>query len=181
MAPLTAWGNFYLLVGTSAAALTGLTFIAVTFVGESRDGGAQQAIPAFTTPTVVHFGSALLLSALLVVPWPALSPLALLIGFTGLGGMGYTVLVIRRQRQQEAYDPVVEDWLWYSALPFLAYLALIVAALLLPGNPTTTLFGISAIVMLHLFIGIRNAWDVVTYVAVMRFTERDNDNRRSAE
>ena len=43
---------------------------------------------------------------------------------------------------------------------------LVAAAILLPANPTPALFGVGAITLVLLFIGIHNSWDSVTYVAV---------------
>ena len=37
---------------------------------------------------------------------------------------------------------------------------------LLPGSPAPALFAIAAVMLLLLFLGIRNAWDQVTWVAV---------------
>jgi hypothetical protein len=59
----------------------------------------------------------------------------------------------------------MEDWLWYTIFPLVSYIALVVAAIMLPGNPVPALFVIAAGTMLLLFIGIHNAWDTVTYVA----------------
>jgi hypothetical protein len=41
--------------------------------------------------------------------------------------------------------------------------------MVLPGNPVPTLFVIGAATVLLLFIGIHNAWDTVTYIALERF------------
>jgi hypothetical protein len=51
-------------------------------------------------------------------------------------------------------------------LPLVSYTALIVAAMLLPGHPAPALFVIAAGTVLLLFIGIHNAWDIVTYIAI---------------
>src|SRR5947209_6821558 len=70
MALLTAWDNFYVIVGSSAGALIGLTFVVITLIDRTQewrdmDGG----LAAFTTPTVVHFGTVLLVAAMLSAPW----------------------------------------------------------------------------------------------------------------
>ena len=46
-----------------------------------------------------------------------------------------------------------------------ALAALVVAALVLPRRPAPALFGIGAVTVLLLAIGIHNAWDIVTYIA----------------
>jgi hypothetical protein len=165
---LTTWENFYVIIGSSAAALTGLMFVVVTLIAGVREPRASEAVGAFGTPTVVHFGAALLVAAILSAPWPALWPAGLLLGLCGLGGVTYVVIVLRRARRQTDYQPVLEDWLWYTAFPLVSYTALVVAAMVLPGNAAPALFVIGAVTVLLLFIGIHNAWDTVTYVALER-------------
>jgi hypothetical protein len=114
----------------------------------------------------VHFCIALLVAAILSAPWQALWHAGLLLGLCGLGGVTYAVIVVRRARRQTDYQPVLEDWLWYVVFPLVSYAVLVVMALLLLGNPALALFVIGAVTVLLLFIGIHNAWDTVTYIAV---------------
>jgi hypothetical protein len=64
------------------------------------------------------------------------------------------------------YQLVLSDWLWYVLLPLVSYLTLVVAAILLPAQPAPALFITAAVTLLLLFMGIRNAWDVVTYTTI---------------
>jgi len=172
VAPLAAWDNFYVIVGSSAGALTGLTFVVVTLVGESREPGVSWGVSTFSTPTVVHFALTLLIAALLSAPWPIVAPASVLLALVGLGGVIYTSIVTRRLRRQVSYQPVMEDWLWHAVFPLAAYLALVVAAILLPAMPIPALFVVGAAMILLVFIGIHNAWDTLTYVAVERYREQ---------
>ncbi len=184
MSPLTEWETFYVIVGTSAAVLIGLLFVVITLVAGSSVRGTGWGATAFTTPTVMHFGVVLGVVALLSAPWPSLILPALLLGLTGLVGMVYTGIVVRRILRRVGYEPVVEDWLCYAILPFVAYAALLVAALLLPSNPEPALFGIGAVLLVLLFDGIHNAWDLATYIAVTFTPQRDEpdqpDSKRDA-
>jgi hypothetical protein len=173
MSALSGWESFYVIVGGAAGALTGLTFVAVTLVAEVRLRGAGQGIPAYTTPTIVHFAVVLFVSAALSAPWPDLLLPAIVIGLCGLGGTIYALIVTRRLRRHSDYEPVLEDWLANSVAPLTAYFALVVGAALLPGNPSPALFVIAGAVLLLLFVGIHNAWDVVTYITVERVLHRD--------
>jgi hypothetical protein len=163
--PLATWQNFYIIIGTAAATLTGLMFVVITLLAGVLGRGASGALGAFTTPNVVHFGAVLLVAAILSAPWQALWPVGLLLGLSGLGGVTYIIIVLRRASRQTDYQPVLEDWLWYMVLPFVSYATLVVAALLLPGYPAPALFVIATGTMLLLFIGIHNAWDNVTFIA----------------
>ena len=52
--PLTEWETFYVIVGSSAAALTGLQFVVIALGAEARVLGGEPAMKAFGTPTVVY-------------------------------------------------------------------------------------------------------------------------------
>jgi len=163
---LSLWESFYVIVGSSAAALTGLQFVVIALVADSDSRGGTGEIAAFGTPTVVHFCFALAVSATLSAPWPGLLGAATAIGISGLLGMVYVLIVTRRARRTTAYRPVLEDWIWHSVLPFLAYIVMLVAAVVLPRYHVPALFSIGASALLLLFIGIHNAWDTVTYIAI---------------
>jgi hypothetical protein len=60
----------------------------------------------------------------------------------------------------------MEDWIWHIILPFVSHGGLLVASLLLPHHAPVALFIIGGVALLLLFIGIHNAWDTVTYIAV---------------
>jgi hypothetical protein len=175
---LRHWESFYVIVGTSGAALTGLQFVVVALVAESRTRSSTPEIEAFATPTIVHFCAVLMISAVLSAPWHALSSAALVLGVGGAAGVGYTANVIRRARRQNSYRLVVEDWVWHVVLPLLAYGTLFSAALALGRHTAGALFLIGATVLLLLFVGIHNAWDTVTYIAVERAGAGEDTDRR---
>lgn len=170
---LSGWENFYVVIGSGAAALTGLMFVVITLVASNRASRSGEAVGAFGTPTVVHFCTALGLSAILSAPWQVLWQVGLLLGLCGLGGVVYIVIVIRRTVRQNDYQPVGEDWLWYVILPLTSYVALVVAAIMLPLNVTPALFITGAATLLLLFLGIHNAWDTVLYIAIERAEPED--------
>ncbi|HEV2579809.1 MAG TPA: hypothetical protein VGT44_03060 [Ktedonobacteraceae bacterium] len=171
LSPLATWQNFYVIVGTAAATLTGLMFVVIALIAQIRVqvSSPRSGIAVFSTPNVVHFCAALLVAAILNAPWQALWNTAVLLGLGGLGGMAYvlSVLWLARHRLSD-YQPVFSDWLWHTVLPLASYTAFVVAAILLPGHAAPALFVIAAATLLLLFIGIHNAWDVVTYTAFER-------------
>ena len=164
MTPLSAWENFYVIVGSSADALIGLQFVVLTLIASRPIGaGTAQAGHAFATPTIVHFGAVLLLAGILSAPWQEIAPAAVLWGLLGLCGIAYAAVVTSRMRRQGAYKPVFEDWLFHVLLPLGAYSTLAAAAFAAGFHLRAALFGIGAAALLLLFIGIHNAWDAVTY------------------
>ena len=66
--------------------------------GRPTDRGEAQASDAFSTPSVVHFGVVLLLSAVVSAPWYGIGTVAVLWGLVGLCGIVYSVIVARRLR-----------------------------------------------------------------------------------
>jgi hypothetical protein len=178
VAPLTAWQNFYVIIGSAAAALTGLMFVVITLIAGLHQRRSGDSVAAFGTPTVVHFSASLLVAGMLSAPWQTLWHPGLLLALCGLGGVGYILVVIRRARRQTTYQPVLEDWLWHMIFPLIAYAALLVAGILiagilLPGEAALALFGVGAATIFLLFIGIHNSWDTVTFL-VMQEAERED-------
>ncbi len=161
---LTLWENFYVIVGSSAGALTGLQFVVMALVADSNSAAGQPEIDAFGSPNVVHFCVVLLVSAILSSPWTHYAQVGTTIGVCGVFGLIYSFIVLRRARRTTVYKPVLEDWIWHVCLPFLAYLVMLIAALLILRFDTAALFGLAASSLLLLFIGIHNAWDTVTWI-----------------
>ena len=163
---LSAWETFFFLVGSAGAGLTGLQFVVVTLVAQSELRTGPRELAAFGTPTIVHFCAVLLVAAILSAPWPGLLGPATSVGICGIIGIAYAIIIIRRARRTTNYKPVLEDWIWHTVLPFVAYVVLAVAAVVLPRYDTAALFAMAGAALLLLFIGIHNAWDTVTYVTV---------------
>ena len=163
MTELARWDGFYSIVGSAAGALIGLQFVVLTLIAERPPVRAAEAGAAFGTPTVVHFSVALLLSALLRAPWESIILAAAIWGPIGLGGLVYTVVVLRRMRKQATYQPEFEDWLFHVVLPLVAYAVLAGSALASPAHTRLALFGVGPAALLLLFIGIHNSWDAVAY------------------
>jgi hypothetical protein len=175
---LAAWQNFYTIIGSAAATLTGLLFVVITLVSgvRGRVSTPWSGVRVFNTPNVMHFGAALLIAALLSAPWPALWPVGLLVGFAGLWGVIYVFIVLWEVRHRLTdYQLVFSDWLWYALLPLIAYTTLLVAGILLLFFPALDLFVIAAGTLLLVIMGIRNAWDIVTYMAIERSQPQDTN------
>jgi hypothetical protein len=168
---LASWENFYVIVGSSAAALTGLMFVVVALVKETDLPTAPGTIAAFGTPTVVHLCTAFLIAAAASAPWHRLTSAAAFIGSVGLAGVVYTCIVVRRTHRQTGYTPVLEDWIWHVLLPFASYTALLIGGIALPLRPGPALFAVAAALIMLVFIGIHNSWDTVTYITGRRWDE----------
>src|ERR1041384_3787054 len=117
---LAGWHDFYVIVGSSAAALTGLNFVVVA-LGSDRQAFGGPAAQAFATPTIVHFSAALLVAAIVTAPWPSPVGSAWSITVAGVAGLVYAAWVVRQSLRQDQYKLVTEDIIWHMILPVIAY------------------------------------------------------------
>jgi len=169
MPDLAGWDSFYVIIGSSAAALTGLMFVVIALTGEvMASPAAVGTIRAFSTPTVVHFGGVLLLAALLTTPGHTLLTLSGSTGLCGIAGLRFTRWVVVQMRRQTEYTPIAEDWMWHVRMPALAYVALVAGAAGLWWRPAPGLVLVGAAALFLLYIGIHNSWDAAIYVSVAR-------------
>jgi hypothetical protein len=181
MAPslLADWANFYVITGSAAAGLTGLTFVVIALASEAQRASTG-GLRAFVTPTIVHFGAVLALGAFLSMPH--LSAMNLSIGFGTGGAAGLIYLAITAMRMIEvskSYVPVLEDWLGHTILPALAYAAVFAAALTIARRPEQSLYAVAAASLLLLFVGIHNCWDTAVWNTTRK--ERETPASRDAE
>ena len=51
--PLVAWETFFFLVGSSGAGLTGLQFVVIALISESRRRPTHREIEAYATPNIL--------------------------------------------------------------------------------------------------------------------------------
>ena len=103
---LSNWQNFYTIMGTAAATLTGLMFVVTTLIAgiDTHVSILNAAVSAYNTPIVVHFGTVLLLAGILGAPWQTFSSLSILLGLLGLGMVVYSIIVLRRMRRVPNYQ-----------------------------------------------------------------------------
>jgi len=163
---LDDWDDFYVIAGSSAAGLTGLTFVVIALAADAYRVEAT-GLRAFITPTVVHFGSVLALAAYLTVPHQGVLSLSIGFALGGLAGLVYIVLIATSMhRHSSRYRPVAEDWIWHFVLPAAAYGTLFALAFVVWRHAAPSLYGVGAVAILLLFIGIHNAWDIAVWISL---------------
>jgi hypothetical protein len=161
--PLTGWDNFYVIAGSSAAGLTGLTFIVITLAAEARRVNPN-GLRIFITPTIVHFSAVLGAAAFLSMPRQSVLSVSWGCGLAGAAGILYAAAIGAGVRRiATAYVPVREDWIWNVILPAAAYGCLLAVAFLIWRWPVGSLYGVAAALVLLLFVGIHNAWDIAVW------------------
>ena len=161
------WENFYLTIGSAAGALIGLLFVVVTLTAGRDRKSALRGVSLYMTPTVLHFVTVLCVSAVVTAPGLPVELLVALIGIAVLVGFGncvWAAVGIRNLRQ--ASEPVHWTDFWmYGATPAGAYLLLGGADLSLLVHSVWSPRLLAAVLMGLLLCGIRNAWDLVTWIA----------------
>jgi len=163
---LVGWDSFYVMIGSSAAALTGLTFVVIALAADAHRINTQ-GLRAFFSPTIVHFGTVLALSAFLSVPRQSVISLNIGLGAVGVVGLAYSCITGASMHQMaKGYVPVREDWLWHVIFPILVYIAFLAMAFLIRERPDAALYGVAAASAVLLFIGIHNAWDVAVSISL---------------
>src|SRR3954469_17664875 len=110
---MPGWDTFYVIVGSAGAALIGIQFVVVTLIAGMQRRPNETSFEAFANPTVLHFTSALIISALVGSPWPSEVLLRVVLAVAGGLGVIYEAIGMSRIRRQTAYEPVWQDWVWY--------------------------------------------------------------------
>jgi hypothetical protein len=176
MAILDRWDSFYVIVGSAAGGLIGLQFVVMTLIAQRPPKRSADAGAAFSTPTVVHFSTALFLAAALRAPWDGIAPALVIIGCVGAAGTAYALVTVARMRRQTVYKPDSEDWLFHAIVPFTAHLLLFASALVGVAHIRVALFGVACGLLLLLFCGIHNTWDATAYHVLSRSREKAESN-----
>jgi hypothetical protein len=163
---LAEWDNFYVIIGSSAAGLTGLTFVVIALAADSKRVNLR-GLRTYVTPTIVHFGAVLAMAAYLSMPHQNALSLSVAFGIAGCAGLVYVIRIgVNIGRVSSEYLPVHEDWIWNVVLPGIVYAALFGCAFLMRTRPEACLYGVAAVSLLLMFIGIHNAWDIAVWNSV---------------
>jgi hypothetical protein len=163
------WGNYYFLLGSVAAALIGVMALVATLTSGSDRSRAQQGQRLFLTPTVFHLATVLALSAIALAPHLAPIVQALILGGFALYGVGFAaVIVVQALRINPNMSSHWSDFWCYGAAPLGAHAAVVLAIgwSVLARQPPGVLLALALLALL--LIAIRNAWDLVTWLAPMR-------------
>lgn len=165
---LHGWENFYIMAGTAAATFAGLLFVVITLSVRLATTPAAHGVHAFVTPVLVHFGGVLFLTLILLQPWPSAWPVELILGLQGLAGIVYATFVIRRVRKLDFVSLDAREWIAYAGAPALANVCLLAGAGGLLAEKSLGPFVIAAAIMLFLFVGILDAWNMTLWIIANR-------------
>ncbi len=164
---LDGWREFYGLLGTAAAALVALLFVAASigagYLSAERSGPTR----TFTSPIIFHYTYVLFLSLVALIP--ANSDTAL-----PSFSLVYSSFILRRVMRSRTID--MDDRLGYGASPLAAYAAALAAAVFIFARSKIGPPLLAGALILLLLVNIRNAWDLTIFFAQRRTTENSPDN-----
>jgi len=161
-----AWHDFYLLVGTASATLVGLMFVAASIGAQVFTERSREAMRAFISPTVVHFGAVLFICMAATVPSQTWVTLAVLLILGGAAGTLYAARVWVQIFVRRSFAVDVIDRLFYALIPVAGYLLVAGAAFLLLERSQWSLEVLAAALVTLLYAGIRNAWDMTMWIVI---------------
>jgi hypothetical protein len=160
------WHDFDVLVGTAAATLVGLMFVAASIGASVFTEKDRAALKAFISPTVVHFTTVLVIAVVALVPTHEWHTLASLLAVVGVAGAVYSTSVWIELFIHRRFNVDVVDRLFYAAIPLLGHLLLLLAALFLWRQSEAGLDLLAAGQITLLLAAIRNAWDMMIWIMI---------------
>jgi hypothetical protein len=173
------WENFYLMVGSSAAALIGLMFVVVTLTAGRDRAEVERGKRLYTSPIVWNLAVVLVLSGAAIAPNMSAKPFAAVSG--GIALLGF-VLGMRSavgiRRRPGAPDSAGFDMFWYGVAPAVVYVGLGACAVAILRGETWGTSAAAADLMLLLLVCIHCEWDLVTFLAPIAGPQADAPNQQ---
>jgi hypothetical protein len=161
------WADFFLLAGSAAAVLIGLIFVVMTLMQDRPRSSVLAGSRLYMGPVVLHMSLVLVLSGAALVPRIAPDEFATAAAVVALAGAVRGIIVTVGIRRLAFSDdpPHWSDMWFYGAIPAALYFVLAVAALGVAGGQVWARDAVAAVVVGLLLVGIRNEWDLVTWLA----------------
>lgn len=154
------------MAGSAAAVLIGLIFVVVSLMDDRPRSMILFGSRLYMGPIVLHMSFVLVLSAAALAPRMGSQEFAGLLAAPGLWGAGRGIYslwgILRRLDRNEIHwtDP----W-YYGAPPMVLHLALLACAFGSWRGAVWTPYGVAATITAVIVLGVRNEWDLVTWLA----------------
>ena len=161
------WDNYFILMGTASGSLIGLLFVVVTLTAGLERSRVLKAGGIYLTPTLVHFAVTMVSSAVAVAPNMNPKVAAVILIVAALAGFANAVRTcLGIYEFHNGGDPPHWSDAWcYGVAPGAIYLGLIGAAAGVWMGWTLAVGAGAALLMILMLVAIRNAWDLITWMA----------------
>jgi hypothetical protein len=161
------WQSFYQMTGEAAATLVGLLFLVVSLLTGRPAAQANQGDRLFLSPTVFNLVSVLVISGLALAPDGEGGSKSVIMTGWALFGLAHSITRAMGLARAKARSHWTDFW-WYGFAPAAAFLALAVVMTLTWLRWPHAAYLTGLCLMALLVIAIRNAWDLVTWLAPRR-------------
>jgi len=160
---LEHWHEFYTLIGTAAAALAALLFVAASIGIGYITLGPSSPTRTFTSPVLFHYTYVLFVSMIALIPVTTDFWLGAIIGLSAAVAFGYSIFILRRVLRSNVTD--IDDHLGYGWTPPVAYAATFAAAVFLYKHDAIGPPLLAGALIFLLLVNIRNTWDLTLFFA----------------
>lgn len=175
---LDGWHEFYMLLGTAAAALVALLFVAASIGAGLLSTARGSPTHTYTSPIVFHYTYVLFVSLVALFPIDTDWSLGATVGASAVIALVYSCCIFVRVMRASAVD--LDDRLSYGASPLVAYAAALAAAVFVFEGSIIGPPLLAGALILLLLINIRNAWDLTLFFATRRGNENASPNTTDA-
>jgi hypothetical protein len=155
------WHDFYLMVGTAAATLTGLLFVSLSLNADAITREANSGLRAQAAETFVSFLNVVMLAVIFLIPrqTPAGPGLPLLA--VGAYGSGATINWYLRAQRARPRSWGRGNLARRFAVPMLCYVALVIIAASVLLGRTRGLYWLVPVMILLILGASGNAWELL--------------------
>jgi hypothetical protein len=169
---LEGWHEFYGLLGTAAAALLALLFVAASLGATIFTAESAGATRTFMSPVVFHYSNIMFLSIIALIPTQTWESFGLTIAIAATASVVYSGFILYRLAYDENAD--FGDRVAYGVIPVITYLTGLYAAYRILNESKTGLEILAGASLALLVVNIRNAWDLMISLA-----RKSNEQRMS--
>src|ERR1700693_2275188 len=101
---LGGWHEFYGLLGTAAAALVALLFVAASIGANVFTAESAGATRTYMSPVVFHYTNILFLSLIALIPDQTQQSFGITLAVAALGSLGYSLVICVRVMRHSMSD-----------------------------------------------------------------------------
>jgi len=173
-ATAASWQTFYVLVGTAAATLVGLMFVAVTFGANLVKVESAETARSFIDPSFTHFVQVLFTSCLVVIPGVPPAPLGVLLLIVGGLRVLALIRIFRHMRIAHRVNNDIElsDWMSSIVLPALCHALLVATGIGFLRDWPWAFVALALATLAILMIGVFGAWEIMLWMVLTRARQK---------
>lgn len=171
------WTDFYLVVGGAAAVLLGLIFVVVTLMHDRPRSAVLYGSRLYMGPIVLHMCFVLVLSAAALTPGIGRHAYGAIAGAVAVWGAArgiYSIVGLMRLRKIGEDEVHWTDTWYYGVVPLALYAALAAVALAFWNGAEWAAYGVGAVIVGLLLLSVRDEYDLVTWLAPRRDSEKSH-------